>query len=140
MREEGQGRARRHRGAGFRTPPKVGAWLMTTEAGDRRRAARAPCRTWAAFRLPQRARFEVEILNLSAHGCAIRCETAHDAGAACWAILPTIESWAATVAWSDGSLTGLDFARPLHPAVAEMLVARASPDEAWLAFRWRSVG
>jgi hypothetical protein len=79
----------------------------------------------AGFRECQETRIEVAILDLSTHGCAARSAVPQRTGADCWLILPTLESWYARVAWSDGDLFGLDFAAPLHRAVAGMIVDRA---------------
>jgi len=94
--------------------------------GDRRWVGRVACRTSAAFRERQRTRLDVEIVNLSTHGCAVKSAASQTAGAHCWIILPTLESWYAKIAWCDGSLFGLDFTEPLHPAVAEMITHRAN--------------
>lgn len=100
-------------------------WLKPTLGGDRRWVGRAACRTIAGFRECQKTRLEVEIVDLSTHGCAARSATPQRTGADCWLILPTLESWYAKVAWCDGDLFGLDFAAPLHRAVAEMIIHRA---------------
>jgi len=106
-------------------------WLTPNWAGDRRRIRRLSCRTKAAFRESQRKPVEVEIANLSTHGCAVKSAEAQEFGARCWIILPTLESWSARVAWSNGELFGLEFSRPLHRAVAEMIVRRTAGRLPW---------
>jgi hypothetical protein len=108
-------------------------WLKATLGGDRRWVRRAACRTMAGFRECQQTGIEVEILNLSTHGCAARSAVPQRIGADCWLTLPTLESWYAKVAWCDGDLFGVDFAAPLHRAVAEMIVhrARGGGDSYW---------
>ena len=110
-------------------------WRTPQWAGDRRRIRRLSCRTPASFRESQRKPTGVEIANLSTHGCAVSSAEAQAVGARCWIILPTLESWSARVAWSDGALLGLDFARPLHRAVAEMIVRRAEGELPWTVSR-----
>ena len=100
-------------------------WLKPTLGGDRRWVGRVACRTSATFRERQRTRFDVEIVNLSTHGCAVKSAAPPVAGANGWIILPTLESWYANVAWCNDSLFGLDFSEPLHRAVAEMIIHRA---------------
>jgi hypothetical protein len=101
-------------------------WLIPTLAGDRRWVRRVACRTPAAFRERQRTRLDVEVVNLSTHGCAVMSDETQTVGAHCWITLPTLESWYAAVAWCNGRLFGLDFSEPLHRAVAEMIIHRSS--------------
>ena len=70
-------------------------------------------------------RFDVEVLNFSRFGCAIKSALSPTAGAYCWLTIPTLQSWYAKVAWQDGNRVGLDFAEPFHRAVADMIVGRA---------------
>jgi len=74
---------------------------------------------------------DVDIANLSTHGCAVKAAEPQEVGTRCWIILPTLESWSARVSWSDGALFGLDFSRPLHRAVAEMIVVRTNGNLPW---------
>jgi hypothetical protein len=108
-------------------------WLIPAWAGDRRLVRRAACRSAATFRESQRKRVEVEIANLSTRGCAVSSRESQRVGTRCWIILPTLESWEARVAWSSGTQHGLDFSRPLHSAVAEMIVARTEGRVPWSA-------
>ncbi len=100
-------------------------WL----GGERRWANRAETRLAAALRERQRTRFQIEVINLSPFGCAARTTRPLQPGDQAWIMLPGIESWYARTAWFRGDVCGLDFAAPLHKAVAEMIVAR-SRDEA----------
>jgi hypothetical protein len=108
-------------------------WLIPAWAGDRRLVRRAACASAAGFRESQRKRVDVEIANLSTRGCAVGSRESQRVGTRCWIILPTLEGWEARVAWSRGAQHGLDFSRPLHPAVAEMIVARAEGRLPWSA-------
>ncbi len=106
-------------------------WRNPSWAGDRRSVRRLPYREAAAFRLSQRKPFEVEIANLSTHGCAVKSGEPQTVGDRCWITLPTLESWSARVAWCEGGVFGLDFSRPLHRAVAEMIVERTEARLPW---------
>ena len=117
-----RGRRPTRRGGGGSGRP----WL----GGERRWASRTDTRFAAALRERQRTRFEIEVINLSPFGCAARASRPLPAGTEAWIMLPGIESWYARVAWSRGDVCGLDFAAPLHQAVAEMIVGRARRDEA----------
>lgn len=100
-------------------------WLTPTLGGERRWASRADVQFAAKFRARQLTRLDVEVLNFSRFGCAIRGALAPTAGGYCWLTIPTLESWYASVAWQDGNAFGLDFAEPFHAAVADMIVGRA---------------
>jgi hypothetical protein len=100
-------------------------WLIPAWAGDRRLVRRVACGSVGGFRQSQRMRVDVEIANLSTRGCAVTSRESQRVGTRCWIILPTLEGWEARVAWSRGTHHGLDFSRPLHRAVAEMIVERA---------------
>jgi hypothetical protein len=126
-------RMMRDRAIGFRQSGDRTAnpWLTPNWAGDRRRIRRLPCTTGAAFRQSQRKPIDVGIANLSTHGCTVKSAESQEIGARCWIILPTLESWSARVAWTDGELFGLEFSRPLHRAVAEMIVRRTEGRLPW---------
>jgi len=108
-------------------------WLIPAWAGDRRLVRRAACGSAAGFRESQRKPVDVEIANLSTRGCAVRSRELQRVGTRCWIILPTLEGWEARVAWSSGAQHGLDFSRPLHRAIAEMIVERAEGRLPWSA-------
>lgn len=110
-------------------------WLTPALAGDRRRVRRVACRASASFRESQRKPVAAQIANLSTHGCTVKSAEPQKVGARCWIILPTLASWDAKVAWTDGARFGLAFERPLHRAVAEMLVRRANGALPWPASR-----
>ena len=109
-------------------------WRTPAWAADRRSVRRVVCKAPAFVRASQRRRTGVEIANLSTHGCAVKGAETHMVGARCWLILPTLESWDANVAWSSGALFGLDFARPLHRAVAELILRRTNGRLPWTVF------
>ena|SRR5687768_1997610 len=113
----------RYRPSDYQSPDR---WLVPTLAGDRRWVRRVACRTSATFRERQRTYLDVEVVNLSTHGCAVRSAEIPTVGTHCWIILPTLESWYASVAWCNDGFFGLDFSEPLHRAVAEMIIHRSN--------------
>lgn len=118
------------RGRDHRAPDP---WLTPAWSADRRLVRRIACRSPAAFRKSQRKPVGARIANLSTHGCSIEGIEPIPVGERCWIALPTLESWEATVAWSDGPLLGLDFSRPLHRAVTELVIRRANGSLPWPA-------
>ena len=108
--------------AAHRADPR---WLQPTLAGDRRWTARTRLQMSAQLRLRGRRRGPVELSDFSSHGCRIRNSGTIAVGNYAWLMLPTLESWYARIAWCDGAAAGLDFAEPLHRAVADMLIQRS---------------
>lgn len=66
----------------------------------------------------------VHILDLSTHGFRIETHLELSVGTDVWLRLPGLEPNLARVKWTDGSVTGCAFERPLHPAVLDMIVRR----------------
>jgi len=67
----------------------------------------------------------VQVLDLSAEGFRASAGLELAEGEEIWLRLPGLEACPARVVWTDGTHVGCVFARPLHPAVLEMIVARA---------------
>lgn len=67
----------------------------------------------------------VHILDLSTDGFRIDSLLDLQIGTDVWLRLPGLEPTHAKVAWADGYLAGCKFERPLHPAVLDMIIARA---------------
>ena len=95
-----------------------------------RRAVRRPgCAIEVTVR--QRGRFAVAAAtaDLTARGCRVAGAGPFARHSEMWLRLPGLESQNARVVWSQGTMTGLAFAHPLHPAV----YARFLPAEARLS-------
>ncbi|HWW64619.1 MAG TPA: PilZ domain-containing protein [Sphingomonadaceae bacterium] len=92
---------------------------------DGRRTPRYSARFDASLRRREGKPATVTILDLSTHG--FRAETAAmlQPGAQVWLRLPGLEASLATIAWTDDIQIGAEFVRPLHPAVADRIVAQA---------------
>jgi len=101
-----------------------------------RKIGRSDTRIPATLRQPTRQRFPISVINLSARGCGIETKSPPPLGAMAWLRLPGLESWFATIAWSEPGRAGLDFTQPLHPAVVEKLLADNRSESA--AGRWTS--
>jgi len=77
--------------------------------------------------------FQVPLTNVSASGCCIvlieECEKGEDVIAR----FPRLEPIAGVVRWTEGTTAGVEFARPIHPAVFEMLLRRMESGESTAA-------
>jgi hypothetical protein len=96
---------------------RLAARLERASAQDQRRFARVPVQIAAGFGTAERPSSGVTVTDLSTHGCGIEIDSHVAVGARVWIKLPGLESWPARVIWAQDSRAGLEFDRPLHPAV-----------------------
>jgi hypothetical protein len=93
-------------------------------ATDQRRSARAATDAAVSLRRFGQPRYRVRLFDLSVHGCRVEfVERPHQAERI-WIRLEGLESLEARVRWFDEYTGGAEFARPIHPAVYEALLAR----------------
>jgi hypothetical protein len=85
---------------------------------ERRRQGRASIGMTIALRERGRSALDARLIDLSALGCQIDGLIVSANNAQVWVKLPGLESLAAQQVWSSGSVAGLCFDTPLHPAVA----------------------
>lgn len=88
-----------------------------------RKIVRQELHVRATLRQRSRQRFPISVTDISARGCGVETRETLVRDTPVWLRLPGLESWFATVAWAEAGRAGLDFDRPLHPAVFEKLVA-----------------
>lgn len=99
-----------------------------------RRGERRPVRAAAQCRRGA-MRETIDVLDLSPGGARVRAVAPLRAGQSIWLRLPEIEPLEARVVWTRGFESGCEFARPLHPAVFDSLVATGERGHATLIFR-----
>lgn len=94
---------------------------------DLRSAPRSVVAIPAQLRVPGAARFDIQLLDLSATG--FRCETFYGmtVGERVFVIIPTFAPFEAEIAWRDVFNYGCAFTRPLHEAVVATIAARFAP-------------
>lgn len=104
---------------------------LSTESGfapaprKGRRAERLPVELGAGLRQRGASGVSVQIMDLSTDGFKAATHLELHPGADVWLRLPGLESSHAQVRWAEGHYIGCAFVRPLHPAVLDMVVARA---------------
>lgn len=94
---------------------------------ERRRCARLNLDTKVEFRRMREAHYQIPMRDLTPHGCRIAAPERVDAGEMVWVQLPSLESLSARVRWSNDWQSGVEFNRPLHPAVFDMMAGRLAP-------------
>ncbi|NJR77669.1 pilus assembly protein PilZ [Sphingomonas corticis] len=90
---------------------------------DSRHALRKAVTMRAQLRDRGTTRFEIEVVDLSVTGFRAQTGFSLWPGTTVWLTLPGLAALEAVVAWRDKSRYGCAFARPLHPAVLEHIVA-----------------
>lgn len=110
--------------------PPISGEISTAKDGaegdkKERSAERVPIELDAGLRQRGGAGVTVQIMDLSTDGFRIETHLDLHIGADVWLRLPGLESCHATVAWVNGYIAGCKFERPLHPAVLDMVVAKA---------------
>lgn len=86
-----------------------------------RRAERVSLRADIDFRRAGDHRYRVNILDLSPEGCRIESPITVSPGDTLWISLPGLESIQAEACWVKGWTVGVEFSRPLYPAVFDMV-------------------
>jgi hypothetical protein len=100
---------------------------LSTEANaELRKATRAEVVLGAGLRQRGASGVTIQILDLSTHGFRAATHLVLHAGTDVWLKLPGLESLHGHVVWMRGHMLGCEFARPLHPAVLDMVVRNAS--------------
>jgi hypothetical protein len=101
------------------------AGLAAADKPTERNSTRVPVEFGAGLRQRGGSGVSVHIMDLSTHGFRIETHLDLHEGQQIWLRLPGLESSSATVRWVRGYVAGCAFDQPLHPAVLELVVARA---------------
>ena len=100
----------------FDEPSMPGAWP--------RRAARVTLDAEVTLRRPGRTTYRVKVKDASPHGCRVEFVERPAPSERAWIKFEGLEPLEATVCWVKGFAAGVQFARPMHPAVFDELMAR----------------
>jgi len=73
--------------------------------------------------------FQVPLVDVSAGGCRIVLIEECDAGEDVITRFPRLEPLGGWVRWTEGTTAGLEFTRPIHPAVFDLLSSRIEAGE-----------
>ena len=69
-------------------------------------------------------RLPASIHDVSTGGCRVELTKTVQPGDLMWISLPGLETIQATVRWTDGWIAGVEFERPLHPSVLDIVEKR----------------
>jgi hypothetical protein len=68
--------------------------------------------------------YRAQIYDISDHGCKVEFVDRPKLDETLWVKIEGLEALEAMVCWIEGHAAGVEFARPIHPAVFEHLLAR----------------
>lgn len=88
------------------------------------RDERVPVSANISVRRQGKLNYHVDVINASTRGCKIEFVERPVIGDRVWIKFEGLESIEAQVRWIGGTSAGLQFTRPIHPAVFELLVQR----------------
>lgn len=77
-----------------------------------------------SLRRAGRQQYQIRIFDLTPTGCRVEFVERPRSGELLWVKFPGFDSLEATVRWVDGFYGGLEFVRPIYPAVFDLLLAR----------------
>lgn len=89
-----------------------------------RRSKRVAVTAEVTLRRHGRQNFRVQVFDASAHGCKVEFVERPEAKECVWVRFEGLEPLEARVCWLDGHCAGLQFSRPIHPAVFDLMAER----------------
>jgi hypothetical protein len=98
-----------------------------TDKLERRRWPRLPLQANVEFRRKREMPYRINMHDLTPYGCRIGSPERLNRGEMVWVQLPTLESLPATVKWGGLGISGVEFERPMHVAVFDMMTDRLAP-------------
>jgi hypothetical protein len=91
---------------------------------ERRRFSRVSVPSEIVVRRIGGFNFQVSLKDISSGGCRVEMIEPCQLGDPLIARRPELEPLGSRVCWGDGTITGVEFLRPIHPAVFDALLAR----------------
>lgn len=89
-----------------------------------RKQERMELSTTVSLRRMGRMNYQAQVFDLSPTGCKVEFVERPRPGEQLWARFEGLDSIEATVRWVDGYYGGIEFVKPIHPAVFELLKKR----------------
>jgi len=89
-----------------------------------RKSARVSIAAEVKLRRRGHHNFTVQVFDLSREGCRLEFLERPQLDETVWVKFEGLEGLEATVCWLDKTVAGVEFVRPIHPAVFDHLVSR----------------
>jgi PilZ domain-containing protein len=87
-----------------------------------RRSDRIALNAEISLRRPGRPHYRVRVYDASLHGCKVEFVERPSLDEHVWLKFEGLDAIEGLVCWIDGFVAGIEFVRPIHPAVFERLV------------------
>lgn len=94
-----------------------------------RRGPRIPLTAEVLLRRSGQKNYRVQIYDVSPDGCKIEFVERPNIGERLWVKFDALDAVEGSVCWIEGHLAGVNFERPIHPAVFAVLVSRMSKSQ-----------
>ena len=104
--------------------PKPDPNLATVRPHWPRRSPRVELDAEVSLRRPGQQPYRVRVYDASPHGCRIECVERPSVGDRLWVKFERVDAIESKVCWVDGFVAGVEFARPIYPAVFEALISQ----------------
>ena len=101
-----------------------------TDQVERRRWPRMPLAADVEFRRRRETHYSITMHDLTPQGCRIASPERVLPGEMVWVQMPSLESLSGLVRWTCEWQSGVEFDRPMHVAVFDMMAARLAPGAA----------
>jgi hypothetical protein len=88
-----------------------------------RRSERVPLDAIIALRRPGQISYRVKVFDVSLHGCRVEFVEKPQIDEQLWVKFDGLNALEAEVCWIEGFSAGVNFVKPIHPAVFERLIA-----------------
>jgi hypothetical protein len=89
-----------------------------------RRAERVAVNAEVALRRASQLNYRVRAYDASPYGCKLEFVERPELEERVWVKFEGLDALEGLVCWADGFVVGVEFVRPIHPAVFEALVPR----------------
>lgn len=96
-----------------------------------RKSARVALSADVDLRRSGHLQFRVKVFDLSRHGCKLEFLERPRLDETVWVKFEGLESLEASVCWVEGFVAGMEFQKPVHPAVFDLMVKRLGPSPAF---------
>ena len=106
------------------TVSAVGRAMGTDEPTKPRKSARVGLNAEVTLRRAGRSNYRARVFDASPEGCKLEFIERPDLGEFLWVRFEGMELLEARVCWTEGFMAGVEFQKPLHPAVFELLVSK----------------
>jgi hypothetical protein len=100
--------------------------MGTDQPTTPRKSARVGLNAEVTLRRAGRSNYRTRVFDASPEGCKLEFIERPDLSETLWIRFEGMELVEAHVRWTEGFITGVEFQKPLHPAVFALLVKKLS--------------